>query len=174
MNCAERNQPSAAEIASCFNRLFGSGYRVAMVGGGCEPEYLPATEITPGCIRYRSDYAHSALHEAAHWCIAGTRRRQQVDYGYWYQPPPRDECSQRSFERVEARVQALESILTAAAGMVFRVSLDDVDNLFTCEAEFAEAVRLEQAQWRNRGLPPRAETFRRGLEQLSRQAVAGG
>lgn len=174
MNCAEPGPPSAAEIAACFNRLFGQCHRVLMIGGGAEPEYLPATLTSPGYVRYRSDYAHSALHEAAHWCIAGARRRQQVDYGYWYQPPPRDESAQRAFARVEARVQALEAILTTAVGMVFQVSLDDVDNLLGFETDFTDSVCAERAAWLRRGLPPRAEKFRRELEQLPRGSLIDG
>jgi len=174
MNCAEPGHPDAAGIAACFNHLFGQCYRVQMIGGGAEPEYLPPTATTPGYVRYRSDYAHSALHEAAHWCVAGSRRRQQVDYGYWYQPPPRDESAQRAFARVEARVQALEAILTAAAGMVFQVSLDDVDNLCSFEADFTEAVSTERARWWLRGLPPRAEKLRCALAQLPRGVLSNG
>jgi elongation factor P hydroxylase len=179
MNCSERRQPgvaqpSAAEIAGCFNFLFGRSHRVEMIGGGGEPEYLPATDESPGYVRYRSNFAHSALHEAAHWCIAGARRRQQVDYGYWYQSPPRDETTQLAFVQAESRVQALESILTSAAGMVFRVSLDDVENLFRFEADFADAVATATAQWWRCGLPPRAEKLHRDLKQLSQRICQNG
>ncbi len=174
MNCADSSLPSAVDIAACFNGLFGPCYRVRMIGGGPEPEYLPPTPTSPGYLRYRSDYAHSALHEAAHWCIAGARRRQQVDYGYWYQPPPREESAQRAFAQVEARVQGLEAILTEATGLVFQVSLDDVDNLFRFEADFADAVCTERAAWWDRGLPRRAEIFRRALEQLPGLTLTDG
>ena len=45
-----------------------------------------------------------------HWCLAGTRRRQRVDYGYWYAPEGRDEAQQAAFFAVEAAPQALESL----------------------------------------------------------------
>ncbi len=50
----------------------------------------------------------SALHEIAHWCIAGENRCQQVDYGYWYEPNGRSEERQFEFEKVEVKPQALE------------------------------------------------------------------
>ena len=154
---------AAVIIAGQFNRIFARSHRVRLIGGAAEPEYLPAMPEHPGCIRYRSNFAASALHEIAHWCIAGPERRRLVDYGYWYRPPPRGPAAQRAFARVEARVQALEAIFSEAAGLAFRVSIDDVDNLLELESTFRDDVAREQARWRQRGLPPRAELFRRAL-----------
>jgi elongation factor P hydroxylase len=158
---------AAVMIAGRFNRIFGRSHRVRLIGGAIEPEYLPPTPKYSGSIRYRSNFAASALHEIAHWCIAGPGRRRLVDYGYWYQPPPRDPGAQRAFARVEAKVQALEAIFSQAAGLAFRVSIDDVENLLELESTFRDVVAREAVQWRQRGLPARAELFRRALGSVA-------
>jgi len=78
-------------------------------------------------IRHREDFAASALHEIAHWCIAGRARRQLVDYGYWYRPPPCSEAEQQVFYAVEARTQALERIFAEGCGCEFRISPDNLE-----------------------------------------------
>ena len=40
-----------------------------MVGGAAEPLYLPDRGTRTAELHYREDFAASALHEAAHWCI---------------------------------------------------------------------------------------------------------
>ena len=87
------------QIAGCFNARFGRCYQVRLIGGAQEPLYLPAAGVDRAIIRYTRDYARSALHELAHWCLAGVRRRGRVDYGYWYQPPPRSPDQQQRLRR---------------------------------------------------------------------------
>ncbi|MDX1454750.1 MAG: elongation factor P hydroxylase, partial [Gammaproteobacteria bacterium] len=98
-----------------FNSLFEDSHNTILVRGDDEPLYLPADTGHP---RHRIIFAHgffaSALHEIAHWCIAGPQRRQLVDYGYWYRPDGRNAEEQRAFEDVEARPQALERIFSEA------------------------------------------------------------
>ncbi len=118
---------SDRQIASCFNAGLGRRYRVRLVGGAEEPLYEPDGEGEGAIIRYTRDYPASALHELAHWCIAGARRRRLPDYGYWYRPPPRTAAEQAAFFAVELPVQALEARLAAAAGLRFRVSVDDLE-----------------------------------------------
>ena len=115
------------QIAGCFNRGLGRRHGVRLIGGAAEPLYEPGSEGGAAIIRYTRDYPASALHELAHWCIAGARRRELPDYGYWYRPPPRTDAEQSAFYRAELPVQALEARLAAAAGMPFRVSVDDLD-----------------------------------------------
>lgn len=117
---------SHIQIAGCFNRGVGRRHGVRLIGGGEEPLYQPGEAGSPARIRYTRDYAASALHEAAHWCIAGVTRRNQVDYGYWYRPPPRSQADQEAFCAVEVPVQALESRFATACGLPFRVSVDDL------------------------------------------------
>ena len=74
-----------ATIEKAFGQSLGAQHPVRLVGGFDEPLYLPATDSRAAEIRFRSDYPSSALHEVAHWCLAGARRRALQDYGYWYQ-----------------------------------------------------------------------------------------
>jgi hypothetical protein len=149
---------------------------VLLLGGGREPLYLPATDRTPAVIRFTSDYPRSALHEAAHWCIAGASRRCLEDYGYFYEPPPRSPDRQEAFARAEAGIQALEAVFAAAAGHRFAVSVDDVDAALEFERAFAIRVSEALESWRCAGLPARASRFEAALicGRLSRGAPAHG
>ena len=99
----------AGDLRRIFDQLFLHQYNTCLRGGGAEPIYLPASSCGElHRVIFRHDYFSSALHEVAHWCIAGPLRRQQVDYGYWYVPDGRDAQQQLRFEQVEARPQALE------------------------------------------------------------------
>ncbi len=162
--------PGDAEIAGCFNARFGRAWHVRLVGGGAEPLYLPAAAARPALIRYTRDYARSALHELAHWCIAGAERRTRVDYGYWYVPPPRDAETGRAFARAEARAQALERVFAEAVGLPFQVSADDPQNLLAGEAALEAQVALAYERWHARGLPPRPSALCAAL--AARFAVA--
>lgn len=97
-----------------------------MLGGGKEPMYFPGSPTAMARLIYREDYASSALHEAAHWCIAGSDRRKQIDFDYVYFPPPRTYREQQQFFRFEERVQALEWIFSDAAGIEFHPSADNL------------------------------------------------
>jgi elongation factor P hydroxylase len=147
---------SDRQIAGCFNTHFAHDHNVRLVGGARDPEYLPGTGLSPAFIRYTRDYARSALHELAHWCIAGPRRRGLPDYGYWYVPAPRSAAEREAFEVAETRVQALESILADAAGVPFGVSVDDIENVLCREEGFSRRVDDATRGWRRRGLPGRA------------------
>ena len=115
-------------LEAVFAECFEADYRTRLVGGALEPEYRPATDARGWhLLCYREDYPASALHEAAHWCIAGEQRRQQLDFGYWYAPDGRDAMTQRQFERVETQPQAIEWHFALAAGMWFCVSIDILD-----------------------------------------------
>lgn len=126
-----------------------------------EPLYEPAPVGGPvggpACIYFRDDFASSALHEIAHWCIAGAGRRTQIDYGYWYNPDGRNSDAQRAFLTAEARPQALEWCLARAAGVPFRLSMDNLDAPADNEATaaFETAVVLEARSFATKGLPPR-------------------
>jgi len=140
------------EIAARFNTLVGPRYRTLLVGGAEEPLYVPASPAAPAEIHYTRDYAQSALHELAHWCIAGARRRQQPDYGYWYQPPPRDAMARERFFVAESRVQGLELLLAQAAGVRFHVSVDDPG---AEPGDFAARVEVAARVWLAAVLPAR-------------------
>ena len=117
----------ATQIERCFNACFSKRYLVFIVGGAEEPIYIPGDSASLASLVYREDFASSALHEAAHWCIAGLGRRRQIDFGYDYSPPPRTAQEQQKFFELEERVQALEWIFSDAACIDFHASADNLE-----------------------------------------------
>lgn len=146
-------------LETVFNACFLTSENTCLVGGADEPLYLPADAANPvHRLFYREDFFASALHEIAHWCIAGASRRQLRDFGYWYEPEGRSEQAQAAFLSVEARPQALEYYLSAACGYRFQLSLDsfDPDSYEAMRELFAQRVVAEAQQLQSRGLPERA------------------
>lgn len=153
------------DLIIIFNRAFQAQENTVLVGGGEEPLYRPSDENSIfHQIIFTRDYFASALHEIAHWCIAGKKRREMIDYGYWYYPDGRDEAQQALFESVEVKPQALELIFSETVGSAFHISIDNLSGTSMGDkSRFEEKVR-EQAQfYRAQGLPERAQIFRRGL-----------
>jgi elongation factor P hydroxylase len=165
---AERFQ--ARLLEQLFEQGFAAGFRTRLQGGAQEPFYAPAKGAQDwSVIYYRADYFASALHEVAHWCIAGAERRRLADYGYWYEPDTRAADAQRRFLAVEARPQALEWLFARAAGYPFRLSLDNPDADPRQEqrdrAAFAAAVLAAAQRYQSVGLPMRARQFCQGLQR---------
>lgn len=151
------------DLEQIFDGLFGGRHRVRLRGGHAEPLYVPEVGGRPAEIRYRADYFASALHEVAHWSLAGAARRRLPDYGYWYAPDGRDLCAQARFEAVEVAPQALEWLFAEAAGYPFRVSIDNLDAGSVTLLRFQSALNAERERRLRFGLPPRARDFRDAL-----------
>jgi elongation factor P hydroxylase len=164
----------AEAIAVVFNATFAARFATVMLGGAEEPLYLPGTNGVPARILYRSDFAASALHEAAHWCIAGPLRRRHVDYGYGYVPPPRPAAARRAFFDAERDVQALECAFAESAGLPFRISADDFAATAHERDVFAAAVARRCAEQRSGALPARAMLFSAALVQRAHETRNGG
>ena len=125
------------DLIRLFETCFAASYNTRLVGGAPEPIYLPADAEEPmHRILFTHDYFRSALHEIAHWCVAGAARREQVDFGYWYAPDGRSAEQQSAFEQVEVKPQALEWLFCEAAGHRFRVSLDNLSGEATDPTPF--------------------------------------
>lgn len=160
---------TAADIIVIFNQTFALSEQTLLVAGGKEPVYYPAGfEENPGVfhkIIFTNDFVSSALHEIAHWCIAGKRRRQLVDYGYWYVPDGRSHEQQWLFSRVEIKPQALEWLFSEVCGVKFHLSTDNINGSedstsnSLCE-QFRRDVSAQTLSYQQNGLPPRAEIFR--------------
>lgn len=131
-------------LMALFNELFAH-HQVVLVRGGDEPEYFPATATQPARLVFAHGYFASALHEISHWCIAGKRRRQLNDFGYWYIPDGRNQAQQKQFEQLEIKPQALECLFTLACGGHFRVSLDNLNGDCVADSSFADDV-IQQAR----------------------------
>jgi elongation factor P hydroxylase len=152
----------AARIAAVFNREFSISHRTVMVGGSVEPLYVPSSGNEPARVAFTRDYPASALHEAAHWCLAGPSRRQRRDYGYWYVPGPREPEQRRAFFAAELDVQALEAEFARVAGVTFVISADDFAAPANELDAFAERVAVRSAAYRKH-LPERAARMRAAL-----------
>ncbi len=157
-------------LIALFMREFGASHRTRLIAGGDEPLYRPAShEQAWHDIVFRHDYFQSALHELAHWCVAGESRRQQMDYGYWYDPDGRTLARQAEFERVEARPQAVEWVLSVACGRHFSVSLDNLaineplDAGSLWRAVHQELQRCISVSGSFSGMPPRALQLARAM-----------
>lgn len=171
----EHRQHAAGDLSRLFERTFAIENTVLVhtdawpltSGYATEPVYLPSDDRCPV---HRIVYAHgffaSALHEIAHWCVAGTKRRQHVDYGYWYEPDDRDEARQAEFERVEARPQAIEMAFGRAADFPFRVSLDNLSGIAMDREQFERKVQAQFEYFQRAGFPQRAQRFIEALEQF--------
>ncbi|MGQ8364021.1 elongation factor P hydroxylase [Glaciecola sp. 1036] len=171
---ADSHPLNAAQIEKVFNHTFFATLGTILQGGASEPIYIPkgqnpkdyqdiqfeqAPNTENNSIFYRADYASSALHEVAHWCIAGEKRRRQLDYGYWYSPDGRDLEQQKVFEKVEVKPQALEYAFSLAANIEFRVSADNLSLPNYNSFEFSKAVISQYKRYQQLGFPPRAQAF---------------
>ena len=158
---------AAVRLERVFAACFARDHHTRLIGGAREPPYQPShAPGQPHRLFYREDYFASALHEVAHWCIAGPARRQQVDFGYWYTPEGRSAGAQCAFEAVEYKPQALEWFFAKACGYRFRLSSDNLAALggeLPDSAAFAQRVLQQARHWRSHGLPLRAGIFYRGL-----------
>lgn len=151
---------SAQRLERVFARCFADHWRTRLVGGADEPLYQPARSPGEHCLlHYRADYFASALHEVAHWCIAGQRRRALPDFGYWYAADGRNAQQQQAFEAVEFKPQALEWWFSKACGYPFQVSTDNLDGPTGHSSPFKARILAQALTWRSTGLPPRADQF---------------
>ena len=155
----------ADDVVSVFNECFFSTHQTRLVGGASEPFYQVG-EAGQCDIHFCYDYVASALHEVAHWCVAGSRRRGLDDYGYWYQGE-RSLRQQKCFEQVEVNPQALEWIFSEALGIRFRVSADNLALQGYDNAPFRVAIRDAAIMKVERGLDGRAARFAASLATLS-------
>ena len=154
-------------IVELFEQQFFAQYNTQLIGGANEPIYLPADGDCPRHrLFFREDFLSSALHETAHWCIAGSDRLVLEDFGYWYNPDGRSARQQKIFEDAEVKPQALEWIFSVACKQRFTLSVDNLDGDNTLASEsFAEAVSQQAIDWCRPGrLPSRAALF---VEALS-------
>ena len=158
-------QPFGEALVGAFNRVFQPTDATILCSGAPEPYYEPGE---PSVIYFREDFDRSALHEVAHWCVAGPVRRGLPDYGYWYAPDGRNAEQQSAFYSVEVKPQAIEALFCEALNLPFAAS---VDNLAVAldgpeSVDFEEAVDRQILRFRQQGLPHRARRFREALTLL--------
>jgi elongation factor P hydroxylase len=153
------------DLIQLFAQIFAESENTQLVKGEGEPVYLPANEYID---HHRIIFAHgffaSALHEIAHWCLAGKARRLQEDYGYWYCPDGRNTQQQAEFEQVEIKPQASEWGFSLACGKAFRVSTDNLNGAPVDIQGFTQNVRRQALYYLQHGFPPRAQQFIEALQ----------
>lgn len=151
---------SADDLIRLFNQTFSLSENTRLVCCEPEPIYRPADDDT---LYHRIVFAHgffaSALHEIAHWCVAGKARRQLEDFGYWYQPDGRTSEQQALFEKVEVRPQAFEWIFSQAAGFRFHFSADNLEGDAGPSEAFKDHVWQTVQRLLTDGLPTRAHRW---------------
>ena len=152
------------DLIDIFNDCFFKKYNTLLIKGSNEPIYLPANEMQPHhSIFFAHGFFASALHECSHWLIAGEKRRELVDFGYWYVPDGRSVSEQTLFQSVEIKPQAMEWILSMAARSRFRTSIDNLNGLESNTHSFNLSVYQQVKTYCEEGLSERAETFRLAL-----------
>lgn len=151
-------------LIELFRQCFYEEFHTELVAGNNEPLYRPAkVNGDAHQIIFAHGFFASALHEVAHWCIAGARRRQIEDYGYWYEPDGRNAIQQAKFEQVECKPQALEWLFARCAGVPFQVSIDNLGGIEVDREAFTAAVHAQLCEYLENGIPVRAERFARAL-----------
>ncbi|MBA6231765.1 MULTISPECIES: elongation factor P hydroxylase [unclassified Colwellia] len=149
------------DLINIFNDTFSACTNTRLIKGGDEPLYSPADDV---CEYHQIIFAHgfyaSALHEIAHWCLAGPARRLKEDFGYWYTPDGRDQIQQEQFEQVEIKPQAIEWALSVSTGKCFDVSIDNLSGMGTTDRiAFKRAVYQQVIHYLNSGFPNDAQKF---------------
>ncbi len=155
-------------VIHIFNQLFAESENTLLVSGAKEPFYKTSTKDSKAKIHSREDYLSSALHEIAHWTIAGEKRRQLDDFGYWYEEEGRTLEQQLQFEQVEIKPQAIEWLLSLACNQRFYFSADNLSQEMEASEHFKQAVYRQAVDFLEVGLPYRAETLFKELKNSFR------
>ncbi|MCQ8877735.1 elongation factor P hydroxylase [Pseudoalteromonas shioyasakiensis] len=156
-----------ADLISIFESNFYQSHNTRLVKGEHEPVYMPANEQTPyHQIIFAHGFYASALHEVAHWLVAGDKRRLLEDYGYWYCPDGRDKAQQAEFESVEIKPQAIEWALSVAAGFEFNVSVDNLNGEQTCRFDFQARVHQQVLYLLSNGFNVRTHKLLKALSEF--------
>lgn len=153
-------------LIALFNQTFLPLRNTQLVCCEEEPIYRPAN---PGNnhphhqIIFAHGFFASALHEIAHWCVAGSERRLLEDFGYWYQPDGRSPEQQAEFEKVEIKPQALEWIFSMSAGFPFVFSADNLTGNAAPSDTFQKNVLDQVGTYLTQGMPEDAQIWSRIL-----------
>ena len=155
------------DLIAIFQSCFLNTHNTVLVRGGDEPIYYPQTQDGKSAqIIFARGYFSSALHEIAHWLVAGDKRRMLEDYGYWYEPDGRDAQKQALFQQVEIKPQAIEWILSKASGYRFRISNDNLSGESLDSEQFKDDIYQQVLSYKEKGLPERTLIFQEALSKF--------
>ncbi len=159
-------------LITLFNHTFKTSNQTVLICCEKEPIYRPAdAKHSYHRIIFAHGFFASALHEIAHWCVAGKARRLLEDFGYWYIPDGRTMEQQSAFEKVEVKPQALEWIFSQSANVTFHFSADNLANGCRASNEFQQAVLTQVQHYLTHGLPKRAQRWSDALIQQFRPNI---
>ena len=149
-----------SDLIEIFESTFFKTFNTKLICGSDEPIYLPADKEQPF---HRIIFAHgfyaSALHEIAHWLVAGEQRRLIEDYGYWYEPDGRTAIQQAEFEKVEIVPQAIEWAIAVSCGFKFDVSADNLSGIEIDRLAFKHKVYAQVLSYLQNGFSVRTNTL---------------
>lgn len=148
-----------SDFTQLINQDYLKSYNTVLIGGFSEPFYQPVQQNQPAQIQFTRDYFRSALHELAHWCVAGEERRKLADYGYWYAPDGRNQAQQTLFFKSEVVPQAFEWALCLVCGVKFDVSVDNLNAATSGVEDFKQAVYEKLQHYLHSGFPARTENL---------------
>ncbi|MFC3701491.1 elongation factor P hydroxylase [Reinekea marina] len=161
----EKWESGVEQLLACLNPWLESNWQTTLVAAPEEPFYKPASlKGSYHQIQFAHGYFSSALHELAHWCVAGENRRLLPDYGYWYEPDGRTAEQQKLFEQVEVKPQAIEWHFTQACQRTFNVSADNLTGEATDISRFQKSVTMQMRYYEQHGLPKRASSIKQRLQ----------
>lgn len=152
-------------VIQAFEGCFYAEYQTRLEAGAEEPFYRAPKGGQDGMIHFRHNYLRSALHESAHWCLAGLKRLKLDDWGYWYEPDGRNLEQQSLFYKVEVKPQAIEMAFCEALRIPFEVSVDNLGGPQGPAQDFAISVEKQHLIYKKEGFPKRAEVFREALSR---------
>jgi len=156
-----------SDLITIFDALFLETHNTRLIKGDNEPVYLPKNEAIPyNQVVFAHGFYASALHEIAHWLVAGEHRRKLEDYGYWYCPDGRSVKQQSEFEAAEIKPQAIEWLLSEAAGFNFNVSIDNLNGEQTCRFSFQTRVQAQVFKLLDKGVNARTEQLLKALSDF--------
>ncbi len=155
-NIEHQEDKRLTKVIFIFNQLFAESENTLLISGAKEPFYKAPVNNDKAQIYSRENFLSSALHEIAHWTIAGEARRQLDDFGYWYETEGRTKEEQRLFEQVEIKPQAIEWLFSLACKQSFYFSADNLSQKIHASEHFKQAVYRQALDYLENKLPQRA------------------
>ncbi|MCF6319527.1 MAG: elongation factor P hydroxylase [Proteobacteria bacterium] len=143
------------ELLCLLNDQYLYKYNTKLISGFDEPFYKAAKNGSSAEIQFSHDYIRSALHELAHWCVAGVERREIDDYGYWYAEDGRNQQQQDEFFKLEIKPQTIEWALSIVCGVKFEASVDNLNKSVVGVEEFKQSLHQQMQYYLANGFSKR-------------------
>lgn len=153
------------ELTKLLNQSYLKDYQTVLIGGFDEPFYQASINGKIAEIQFSHDYIRSALHELAHWCVAGVERRKTDDYGYWYAQDGRNQQQQDEFFKLEIKPQAIEWAFSIICGVKFEASVDNLINSVEGIDEFKSSLSKQLRIYLDGGFSKRVSEIIRILSE---------